>query len=86
MKGYFQQYLYQNIPEIQSLSIMINPQNDCLYFPDNLIEAEMFPCGSGFTAVSIETRCLYKLDKFNIIDGCRDYKHLQDCGMVNICK
>ena len=36
-------------------------------------------CGNGFSASS-DTRCLYKIDKFGHIVGCRSLMHLQKCG------
>ena len=36
-------------------------------------------CGHGVT-VPKDTRCLYNLDEFWNIIGCRNLAHLQDCG------
>ena len=37
-------------------------------------------CRNGLTT-SQENRCLYALDQYNHIVGCRSLEHLQDCGM-----
>ena len=38
-------------------------------------------CGNG-TSTPAETRCLYNLDEFKNIIGCRNLNHLQNCGII----
>ena len=37
------------------------------------------PCGHGFS-VPKSLKCLYDLDEYQHIKGCRSLAHLQDCG------
>ena len=39
----------------------------------------MLACGNGIST-SQSNKCLYKLDEFGHIKGCRSLKHLQNCG------
>ena len=41
-------------------------------------------CGYGYAARKA-TRCLYKLNAFTHIVGCRSLEHLQNCGMSKLC-
>ena len=36
-------------------------------------------CGHGFTT-SNDNKCIYSLDMYGHIKGCRSLQHLQDCG------
>ena len=51
-----------------------------LLFSDFKNETHGIACGYGFTA-SRSTKCLYKLDQYGHIEGCRSLQHLQNCGM-----
>ena len=53
----------------------------CKLFLDYAPENKTIPCGYGFTAPS-EIRCLYRLNQYNTIEGCRSLEHLQNCGMI----
>ena len=50
------------------------------FFSDFKTETHGIACGYGFTA-SRSTKCLYKLDQYGHIEGCRSLQHLQNCGM-----
>ena len=39
-------------------------------------------CGHGFSA-DAENKCLYQLDVFGHIIGCRSLQHLQNCGNLS---
>ena len=38
-------------------------------------------CKSG-NSVSSTTKCLYNIDKYGYMTGCRDATHLEDCGRL----
>ena len=43
------------------------------------------PCGYGFSA-PLSLKCLYDLDEYHYIKGCRSLAHLQDCGkFLTVC-
>ena len=39
------------------------------------------PCGHGFTTPKYN-KCIYKLDEYGHIEGCRSLQHLQICGKL----
>ena len=40
------------------------------------------PCGHGFTTPKYN-KCIYKLDEYGHIEGCRSLQHLQSCGKLS---
>ena len=77
---------------MQSLKIRNNPEYSNQLLLDHIISyfisdfdssSPKLACGNGIST-SQSNKCLYKLDEFGHIKGCRSLQHLQNCGKYGL--